>query len=78
MSQTLADLAATELLSAFAAGQATPTEAVRSCLERIEETDADFDAVLTSTAEPPTSAPPRRMRAGPPEHHGRSTAFPTG
>ena len=51
MSETLADLTATELLSAFAAGQATPTEAVRSCLERIEETDADFDAVLTITAE---------------------------
>lgn len=42
----LADLTATELLTAYAAGDASPTEAVTSCVARIKALDDDLNAVL--------------------------------
>jgi aspartyl-tRNA(Asn)/glutamyl-tRNA(Gln) amidotransferase subunit A len=47
----LADLTATELLAAFAAGTATPTEAVEACLARIGATEPAANAVLTLVAD---------------------------
>jgi aspartyl-tRNA(Asn)/glutamyl-tRNA(Gln) amidotransferase subunit A len=42
----LADLSATELLDLYRAGEASPVEAVESCLSRIEAVDDDVNAVL--------------------------------
>ncbi|WP_308195408.1 amidase [Dactylosporangium sp. AC04546] len=50
MSADLIDLTVTELLTAFASGRATPTQAVDSCLERIEETNPAFGSVVAVTA----------------------------
>lgn len=47
----LADLTASELLARFADGRATPTAAVRACLDRIDATDSDVNAVLTLLAD---------------------------
>jgi aspartyl-tRNA(Asn)/glutamyl-tRNA(Gln) amidotransferase subunit A len=47
----LADLTATELLTAFAAGTATPTETVEACLARIDATEPAANAVLTVVAD---------------------------
>lgn len=47
----LADLSATELLAAYRTGDASPTEAVRSCLERISSLDSVVKAVVTLTAD---------------------------
>jgi aspartyl-tRNA(Asn)/glutamyl-tRNA(Gln) amidotransferase subunit A len=47
----LADLTATELLAAYAAGRATPTEAVRACLARIDATGPALNTIITSTAD---------------------------
>jgi aspartyl-tRNA(Asn)/glutamyl-tRNA(Gln) amidotransferase subunit A len=41
------ELTATELIETFEAGAASPVEATRSCLERIERTDGDLNAVLS-------------------------------
>jgi aspartyl-tRNA(Asn)/glutamyl-tRNA(Gln) amidotransferase subunit A len=45
----LADYTATELLGAFASGQASPTEAVEACIARIDLVDPQINAVLTPT-----------------------------
>ncbi|TNC25147.1 amidase [Amycolatopsis alkalitolerans] len=47
----LADLTATELLAAFAAGTATPSEATAACLARIEATDPAVNSIITLLAE---------------------------
>ncbi|QYN21595.1 amidase [Amycolatopsis sp. DSM 110486] len=47
----LADLTATELLAAFAAGTATPSEAVAACLARIEATDPGLNSIITLLAD---------------------------
>lgn len=47
----LADLTATELLARFAAGTATPSQAVEACLTRIATTDDAYNAVLTLLAD---------------------------
>lgn len=47
----LADATATELLSRFADGTATPTEAVEACLARIAATEPGANAVLTLLAD---------------------------
>ncbi|MTD54430.1 amidase [Amycolatopsis pithecellobii] len=47
----LADLTATELLAAFAAGTATPSEATAACLARIEATDPGVNSIITLLAE---------------------------
>lgn len=44
----LADLTATELLDLFATGRATPVDAVRSCVDRIEAVDERLNAVLVN------------------------------
>lgn len=41
------ELDATELLAVFASGEATPTDAVESCLARIAAVEPDVNAVLT-------------------------------
>ncbi|MFD2416017.1 amidase [Amycolatopsis pigmentata] len=46
----LADLTATELLTQFAAGTTTPSEAVEACLARIEATEPAANAVITTLA----------------------------
>lgn len=43
----LADATATELLGLFAAGTASPSEAVAACLERIEATQPDANTIIT-------------------------------
>jgi aspartyl-tRNA(Asn)/glutamyl-tRNA(Gln) amidotransferase subunit A len=45
------ELTATELLDAFAAGSARPSEAVASCLGRIDAVDGEVNAVLTLCVE---------------------------
>ncbi|MBN9110949.1 MAG: amidase [Pseudonocardia sp.] len=50
-STDLADLTATELLAAFAAGEATPSQAVDACLARIAATDDAHNAVLLLLAD---------------------------
>jgi aspartyl-tRNA(Asn)/glutamyl-tRNA(Gln) amidotransferase subunit A len=47
----LADITATELLARFAAGTATPVEAVQACLDRIDAADGDLNAVLCNLGE---------------------------
>jgi aspartyl-tRNA(Asn)/glutamyl-tRNA(Gln) amidotransferase subunit A len=47
----LADLTATELLGLFRAGAASPVEAVRDCLARIEALEPSVNAVLTLRGE---------------------------
>jgi aspartyl-tRNA(Asn)/glutamyl-tRNA(Gln) amidotransferase subunit A len=47
----LADLTAAELLAAYRAGQASPVEAVASCLERIERLEPQVNAVVTLCAD---------------------------
>ncbi|HXV94620.1 MAG TPA: hypothetical protein VD813_15050, partial [Pseudonocardia sp.] len=42
----LADLTATELLAAFAAGTATPSQAVEACLARIAAVNPRINAVV--------------------------------
>jgi aspartyl-tRNA(Asn)/glutamyl-tRNA(Gln) amidotransferase subunit A len=44
----LADLTATELLALFAAGAATPLDAVHACLARIDAVDGELNAVLVN------------------------------
>jgi aspartyl-tRNA(Asn)/glutamyl-tRNA(Gln) amidotransferase subunit A len=47
----LFELTATELLATYAGGEASPNDAVRSCLERIEQVDPAVNAVLTLLAD---------------------------
>lgn len=47
----LADLAATELLAAYAAGETTPVEATQACLARFEQVEPAINAVLLPLAE---------------------------
>jgi aspartyl-tRNA(Asn)/glutamyl-tRNA(Gln) amidotransferase subunit A len=51
----LHELTAAELLAAYAGGQASPVEAVASCLERIEAVDGSLNAVLTLLADEATA-----------------------
>jgi aspartyl-tRNA(Asn)/glutamyl-tRNA(Gln) amidotransferase subunit A len=63
----LADLTATELLDAYAAGTATPSEAVAACLARIEATDPAVNAIITLLADragAQAAASDARWRAG--------------
>jgi aspartyl-tRNA(Asn)/glutamyl-tRNA(Gln) amidotransferase subunit A len=48
---SLADLTCVELLDAFAAGEASPVDAVQACLDRIEVVDDRINAVLTLSAD---------------------------
>jgi aspartyl-tRNA(Asn)/glutamyl-tRNA(Gln) amidotransferase subunit A len=48
---SLSDLTCIELLDVFAAHQASPTDAVHACLERIDAVDSQINAVLTLCAE---------------------------
>jgi len=47
----LADLTATELLSEFESGTASPVDAVQACLDRIEAVDDAVNAILTPLAD---------------------------
>ncbi len=47
----LADATATELLSLYASGAASPTEAVQACLARIEATEPALNAIITLLAD---------------------------
>lgn len=61
------ELTARELLDAFAAGEASPTEALESCLGRIADVDGDVNAVLTVCEErgrADAREADRRWRAG--------------
>lgn len=63
----LADLSAAELRALFAAGEASPVEAVAACLERIEHVEPHVNAVLTLCAESglrAAAAAERRYRSG--------------
>lgn len=63
----LAELSATELVSLFRAGAATPVEAVSACLERSSADAATTNAVITSCYEPALDAAEvatRRYRDG--------------
>jgi aspartyl-tRNA(Asn)/glutamyl-tRNA(Gln) amidotransferase subunit A len=44
----LADVTATELLALYAAGEATPVDAVQACLDRIEAVDGRLNAILVN------------------------------
>jgi len=52
----LADCTVEELLSRFAEGSATPSEALASCLERVAAVDDDINAVLEPTLEQASAA----------------------
>ena len=47
----LADATASELLERYAAGTATPSEATRACLARLEATEPEVNAVITPLAD---------------------------
>ena len=48
---SLADLSATELLNSYASGDASPVDAVKACLDRIDRIDRDVVAVMTLLAD---------------------------
>ncbi|MDX6511088.1 MAG: aspartyl-tRNA(Asn)/glutamyl-tRNA(Gln) amidotransferase subunit [Gaiellaceae bacterium] len=50
-SQDLCDCTATELLGLYAAGDASPVEAVEACLTRIDRVEPEINAVLTLLGE---------------------------
>jgi aspartyl-tRNA(Asn)/glutamyl-tRNA(Gln) amidotransferase subunit A len=49
--RSLADLSAAELVAAYAAGAASPVDAVDACLERIEQLDPRINAISTVLAD---------------------------
>jgi aspartyl-tRNA(Asn)/glutamyl-tRNA(Gln) amidotransferase subunit A len=51
-SQDLADCTASELLGLYAAGEASPVEAVEAMLSRIDQVEPEINAVLTNLGEP--------------------------
>lgn len=63
----LHELTATELIGLYTAGEASPVEAVRSCIERIGQVDGDLNAVLLLLADQAladATESERRWRAG--------------
>jgi aspartyl-tRNA(Asn)/glutamyl-tRNA(Gln) amidotransferase subunit A len=67
----LSDLTVVELLEAYAAKQASPTDAVESCLNRIAAVDRDVNATLTVLA-----GPAREQAARSDERWRQGTARP--
>jgi aspartyl-tRNA(Asn)/glutamyl-tRNA(Gln) amidotransferase subunit A len=55
----LAELTAVELMSHYAAGTASPSEAVSACMSRVEQYDGQINAILTPMFEQATEAADR-------------------
>jgi aspartyl-tRNA(Asn)/glutamyl-tRNA(Gln) amidotransferase subunit A len=67
MDRELYELDAVELLARYASGEATPVDAVRSCLGRIESVEPEVNAVVTLLADDAlaqAAESTRRWRAG--------------